>query len=74
MIDTKKDESLQAVLEYLEDESKLMAGGQQWSLRAGFYPLNVDGVNNDPPGCSLGCFQLHGLGYCPAFKKMKVKQ
>ena len=31
MIDTKKDENLQTLLEYLEQESKLMAGGQQWS-------------------------------------------
>ena len=74
MIDTKKDENLQTLLEYLEEESKLMACGQQWSLKAGFYPLNVDGANNDPPGCGLGCSQLHGLGYCPAFKKMKVKE
>ena len=74
MIDTKKDENLQTLLEYLEEESKLMASGQQWSFKAGFYPLNVDGVNNDPPGCGLGCSQLHGLGYCPAFKKMKVKE
>ena len=50
-----------------------MASGQQWSFKAGFYPLNVDNVNNDPPGCGLGCSQLHALGYCPAFKKMKVK-
>ena len=60
MIDTKKDENLQTLLEYLE-EAKLMASGQQWSFKAGFYPLNVGVVNNDPPGCGLGCSELHGL-------------
>ena len=27
-----------------------------------------------PPGCGIGGPQLHDLGYCPAFKKMKVKE
>ena len=48
MIATKKDENLQTLPEYLEVESKLMASGQQWSFKAGFYPLNVDNVNNAP--------------------------
>ena len=74
MIDTKKYENLQTLLEYLEVESKLMASGQQWSFKAGFYPLNRDNVNNDPRECGLSCSQLHGLSYCPAFKKMKVKE
>ena len=75
MIDTKKDEDLQTLLEYLEEESKLLASSQpeQRSLKAGVYPVNMDGVFS-PNGCGLGCSQLHDLAYCPAFKKMKVKE
>ena len=76
MLDTKKGENLQTLLEYLEEESKLMACRQpeQRSLKGNFNPLDIDGGYNDTPGCGLGCSQLHGLGYCPAFKKMKVKE
>jgi hypothetical protein len=63
-------------LEYLEEEAKIMASSQsdQHSSKIGIYPVNVDGGYNGAPGCSLGCSQQHGLGYCPAFKKMKVKE
>ncbi|CAB4015909.1 Hypothetical predicted protein [Paramuricea clavata] len=46
----------------------------QHSSKIGIYPVNVDGGYNGAPGCGLGCSQQHGLGYCPAFKKMKVKE
>jgi hypothetical protein len=73
MLDTKKGENLQTLLEYLEEESKLMACRQpeQRSLKGNFNPLDIDGGYNDTPGCGLNCSQLHGLGYCPAFQKMK---
>jgi hypothetical protein len=77
MIKTKKGENqLQTPLEYLEEEWKLMASSQtnQRLFKVGFYPLNVDGAYNDTPGCGLGWSQIHGLCYCPAFKKMKVKE
>ncbi|CAB3986904.1 Hypothetical predicted protein [Paramuricea clavata] len=76
MIDTKKIESLHTLLEYLEEEAKIMASSQsdQRSSKIGIYPVNVDGGYNGAPGCGLGCSQQHGLGYCPAFKKMKVKE
>ena len=76
MIDTKKIESLHALLEYLEEEAKIMVSSQsdQRSSKIGIYPVNVDGGYNGAPGCGLSCSQQHGLGYCPAFKKMKVKE
>jgi hypothetical protein len=76
MIDIKKIESLHTLLEYLEEEAKIMASSQsdQRSSKIGIYPVNVDGGYNGAPGCGLGCSQQHGLGYCPAFKKMKVKE
>ncbi|CAB4025183.1 Hypothetical predicted protein [Paramuricea clavata] len=76
MIDTKKIESLHTLLEYLEEEAKIMASSQsdQRSSKIEIYPVNVDGGYNGAPGCGLGCSQQHGLGYCPAFKKMKVKE
>ncbi len=72
----KKGENLQTLLEYLEEESKLKASRQpeQRSHKAEFYYLNADGVYKDISECGLGCFQLHGLGYCLAFKRMKVKK
>ena len=76
MIDTKKIESLHTLLEYLAEEAKIMVSSQsdQRSSKIGIYPVNVDGGYNGAPGCGLGCSQQHGLGYCPAFKKMKVKE
>ncbi|CAB4015097.1 Hypothetical predicted protein, partial [Paramuricea clavata] len=76
MIDTKKIESLHTLLEYLEEEAKIMASSQsdQRSSKIGIYPVNVDGGYNGGYNCGLGCSQQHGLGYCPAFKKMKVKE
>jgi hypothetical protein len=76
MIDTKKIESLHTLLEYLEEEAKIMASSQsdQRSSKIGIYRINVDGGYNGGYNCGLGCSQQHGLGYCPAFKKMKVRE
>ncbi|CAB3991322.1 sushi, von Willebrand factor type A, EGF and pentraxin domain-containing 1 [Paramuricea clavata] len=63
MIDTKKIESLHTLLEYLEEEAKIMEYSQsdQRSSKIGIYPVNVDGGYNNAPGCGLGCSQQHGL-------------
>lgn len=81
MIDTKKNENLETLLEYLEQEAKLMATSSQLSdqkslHKMGVYPVEVDGAGRDTPGsgCCLGCSQLHGLAICPVFKKMKLKE
>ena len=64
MIDTKNNEDLETLLEYLEQEAKLMATSQpdQKSLhKVGIYPVDVDSGDTPGSGCYLGCSQLHGL-------------
>ena len=76
MIDTKKDENLESLLEYLEQEAKLVAtsqSDQELLHKVGIYPLNMNG-NPLGTGCCLGCSQVHGLAICPVFKATKVKQ